>query len=149
MKKLDMKKKLEIIYSVTLGINLGESLLLPIILLGTIALAYVNYAVMWTVLAFLLLCWCGTAIVANIIAGLNIQKRWYTAILPFLCLLPVSIFGSQPSYDDILESLAISIGISILTCVLPILFSASRQRKKGASQAKENETILKENNETI
>ena len=76
MEKLDRKKKLEIIYKVMLGINLGESLVLPIILILMIPLAYVNYAVMWIALIFALLCWCGTAIAANIIAGLNIKKRW-------------------------------------------------------------------------
>lgn len=154
MRKLDRRKKLEITYNVTLGINLGESLLLPVILILMIPLAYVNYATMWIALVLVLLCWCGTAIVANVIAGLNIKKRWCAALLPFVLTLPACFVLICPKYEQLLWAILIDILVNVLMCVAPLLISAACQRKKAAiqamsAQAEEKENTIKENNETI
>lgn len=149
MKKLDRKKKLEIIYKVMLGINLGESLVSPVILILMIPLAHVNYVVMWIALSFALLCWCGTAIVANTIAGLNIKKRWCVALLPFVFTLPVCFVLVYPKYEQLFIAILIDIFVNVLMCVLPLLITARRQAKRSTTQTEGIENISKELDETV
>lgn len=144
-------KKSRIVFVVMLSCNLIESALLPFILVATIfglGLTGQN-ALMWILLILELAFWCGTAIVANIMAGYNVKTRWYSAVLPFIFSLPLFLTVCSPENADSLLILAIFFAINILTCVVPLLVTARRQRKKAAVQAEENEKIIKENNETV
>lgn len=141
-------KKSKIIFAVTFTVNLLECALSPFILVATIYGAG-NAALMYTLIALEFAVWCGTAIVANVIAGRSVKTHWYAAVMPFILSVPVCFLLISPKYEKLWLTLSVDILLNALVCVAPLLISASRQRKKAAVQAEKTEKASKENNETI
>lgn len=134
--------------TVMLTVNLLASFVSPFIFIIA-AFALPNDAVKWTLLVMYIAVWCGTAIVANSMAGHKVKTHWYTAVLPFVITLPVCVFLTYPKFEYILLGLLVDIILNVLMCVVPLLISASLQRKKAIAQVEKIENTLKENNETI
>lgn len=136
-------KKSKKVMSVMLLLNFLECVLSPFALI-LLAFAMNSDIIKWLVIALLMLIWCGTAITANIMAGLDVKARWYAALLPFIFSLPICIFLISPKYEQLWIAILVDILLNALTCVTPLLLTAARKKNKhdiGERIEGKNETV--------
>lgn len=84
--KKEITNKSSIIYAVTLSFNLFAEICFPFILVATV-FGIRNHAVVLAAVVLELVFILVTATVANIAAGFNSAKRWYTVTLPTLAFV--------------------------------------------------------------
>lgn len=144
---MEKQKKLKIVFAVMLAFNAAFSLLSFVIIPLLVCLGFISMALMWAALLVDFALWGGSAVTANVIAGFDPQKKWYSVLSPFFTVSLPIVFATEGS--NIYDLPIISV-IILITCALvglvPFLITIAARRKK---ERRGTSIILKENNETI